>query len=875
MRNCARRVPFQPPMTRVLALAVLTSLAAAASAGAAQLPLSGTIDLTDEPTKSQVRLSGGDPSSLAGASVAGIGDFDGDGKADVAVGEPRLDPDGRIDGGGVHVVTRAGERGDLGDPATGIVIRGAKAGDAAGFDVAGAGDVNGDGLADLLVGAPLAGSAADAADQSGAAYLVFGRKDRAEIDLAGDFGGVRIVGAEAGAWLGRAVASLPDVNGDGRPELVVAAPKRNVGDRRDAGSVYVIFGPASGGTVDVSTLAGDGAGYRIDGAAGSKAGGALTGLGLGTVGDVNGDGRGEVLVGAPRAPAGAPGSAPLGRAYVVRGRPTAGVVDLAQLGAEEGYAVSGAPNRGDDASGPRFGESLSGVGDVNGDSVPDFVVGAHLANGPDRARGGIAYVVFGKADTAGQDAAKLGEGGYRVIGVSSNDQTGAATAAGGDFNADGLADVAVGAPFAGPLSRGAAGAVYVVYGRRGEQRDLDLAEIGDRGLRIAGGEGDVTGFAVDNAGDVDGDGGADLVVGAVGIDPNYLSNSRTTKPGSAAVVFGAGKGQQPGAEIITDPGYQEELARGCRPALNVQAVIEDNGYTDNQADRERIRLDAMQAYAATPRNFGTVLGISAFDESDQAVPLVEPTQLSPGRVDRLKKTIFDGIKGEDSFPGYEVMFTTLADDNPAAGARIMLVDGVTFEEIEELEGLTDGSAPTYVVAVGTPPDRTRMDVRQMRRVARETKGRYDVARSPRQLERVFQAIQSRLRCDLEADNYRENLDPEEESEVAETELEEGVHTADIVLTWREEDEDYEIEAIQILDEEGEDVIREIDEEELEEAYEESDPDQRVTAERGKTFRSLHVRGLRAGRRLRVIARSDDKGSSGRVYARITQSRRRR
>ena len=881
MRNCTRRRPFQRLMTRVLALAVLTLLAAAAPAGAAPLPLTGTIDLTDAPVSNTVRWTAGGPGGLAGASVAGVGDFDGDGRADVAGGEPARDSEGRARGGAVHVVTRSREAGALGDPATGIVIRGARAGDAAGFDVAGVGDVNGDGLADLLVGAPLAGSAGEPTDQAGAAYLVFGRRDRGEIDLAGEFGGVRIGGAEAGAWLGRSVASLPDVTGDGRPELVIGAPKRNVGERKDAGSVYVVFGPA-GGSVDVSRLVTDGAGYRIDGGVASSAGGALAGVGLGTVDDLNGDGRAEVLVGAPRAPAGAAGSAATGMAYVVRGRATAGVIDLAALGTEEGYAISGVALR-DDPTGPRFGESISGAGDVNGDKLPDLVVGAHLADGPDRNRAGVAYVVFGKADTARQDARKLGDGGYRIIGVSPDDQTGAATAGVGDFNADGLADVAVGAPFADSLSRNSAGAVYVAYGRRGEPTDLDLAEIGDRGLRIAGGEGDVTGFALAGAGDIDGDGGPDLVTGAVAIDAEYLSNSRSTKAGSAAVVFGAGAGQQPGAELINDPGYQEELARGCKPALNVQAVLDDDDYNDRVADPQRIRLDGIQAYVATPRNWGTVLGISAFgtsnDEDDEgdgsSAPLVEPTVLSRGKTDALKKLLFENFTGEDPFPGYDVMFTTLADDNPAAGARIMVIDGYTFGSVAELEGLTDGSAPTYIVAIGDPPDRDRGDIRQMKRVVRETKGRYYEARSARQLERKLQAIVSKIRCDLEADNFREHLDAEEESEVAETELEEGVHTADIALTWRDEDEDYEIDEIQILDEEGEEVYSEIDEEDIEEAYESSSRTARVTAARGKTFRSLHVRGLRAGRRLRVIARSDDKSSSGRVYARITQSRRRR
>lgn len=886
MRNCTPRPPLQRPMTRVLALAFLAVLAAAAPAGAALLPLTGTIDLTDAPASSALKWTATEKNALAGASVAGVGDFDGDGKADVAVSEPKRDTVAGAQSGAVHVLTAAREGGSIDDGAKAIHLRGAKAGDNAGFDVAGAGDVNGDGLADLLVGAPLAGSAGEATDQSGVAYLVFGRRDRSEVDLGGDFGGVRITGAEEGAWLGRAVASLPDVNGDGRPELIVSAPKRNVGDRKDAGSTYVIFGRASGGTVDVSTLVGDGAGYRIDGPVAGGSGGALAGLAISSIGDLSGDGRSEVLVGAPRAPAGAAGAPAAGLAFVVRGRPTAGVVDLAALGAEDGYVIAGPAPR-EQGTGPRFAESLSGLGDVNGDTLPDLVVGSHLANGPDRARAGIAYVVFGKADTARQDASRLGDGGYRIIGVSPDDQTGAATASAGDFNADGLDDVVVSAPFADPLSRANAGAVYVAYGKRGEQTDLDLAEVGDRGLRIAGGEGDVSGFAIDGAGDIDGDGGPDLVLGGVAIDADYLANTRTTKAGSAAIVLGAGKGQQPGAEIINDPGYQEELARGCKPVLNVQAVLDDDDYNDRVADPQRIRLDGIQAYVATPRNFGTVLGVTAFGQTEEEAadeefveeggsnPIIEPTVLRPGKVDALKKTLFENFTGDDPFPGYETMFTTLADDNPAAGARIMVIDGYTFRRVAELEGLTDGSAPTYIVAIGDPPDRNRNDIRQMKRVVRETKGRYYEARSARQLERKLQAIVSKIRCDIEADNFREHLDAEEEAEVAETELEEGVHTADIALTWRDEDEDYEIDEIQILDEEGEDVYSEIDEEEIEEAYETSSRDARVVAERGKTFRSLHVRGLRAGRRLRVIARSDDKSSSGRVYARITQSRRRR
>jgi hypothetical protein len=492
----------------------------------------------------------------------------------------------------------------------------------------------------------------------------------------------------------------------------------------------------------------------------------------------------------------------------------------------------------------------------------------------------VVHVVFGKADAATVDVDRLGEGGYRITGVGSDDSTGLAIAPAGDFDADGLPDLALGAPLSDPLSRPTAGAVYVVFGRKGAASEVDLAEIGDRGLRVAGVEGESAGFAVDGVGDVSGDGGADLAIGAVNIDPDYLFTLKSEKPGSTAIVFGAaGARDRPGGEITSDPGYKEAVAAGCTPAINVQAVLDDDGYNDKRADPGRLRLEGMQAYVATPRNYGTVLGVTGFgsEETDgESVALIEPSELTPGRADLHKGLLFKGITGEDSFPGYDRMFRTLADQNPSAGARIMVIDGYTFEEVAELEGLTDGSAPTYIVAIGEPPDRSRDDIRQMKRVTRETKGRYYEAKTARQLERALQAIQSRIRCDIEADLFQENLQNGDESEeVAETELEEDVKSADITVTWRDEEDDYEIDQVDILDSEEEELIRRYDDEDIEEAYEERDEDARLTAGRGRTFRALHLRELRAGRVLRVRLRADDRRTGGRVYVRVSQNRSRR
>src|SRR4051794_7619551 len=118
-----------------------------APAAAAPLPATGTLDLTDAPPAQVLRWTASEKDGLAGASVAGIGDFDGDGRADVAIGEPRADTDAGKNSGAVYVVFAARGEGALGDPTKVEVIQGAVAGGFAGFDVAAAGDVNGDGLA--------------------------------------------------------------------------------------------------------------------------------------------------------------------------------------------------------------------------------------------------------------------------------------------------------------------------------------------------------------------------------------------------------------------------------------------------------------------------------------------------------------------------------------------------------------------------------------------------------------------------------------------------------------------------------------------------------------------------------------------------------
>jgi hypothetical protein len=211
-------------------------------------------------------IRGGQPVQSAGLGVAGVGDVNGDGLADVAIGAPLegVDQSKQTSAGAVYVVY--GQRGsapvDLGQLAGhGYRISGPSGGQI-GFSLAGAGDFNGDGHPDLLIGAP--GDAAAFNHQTGTAYVVFGQTAKPTIDLnqpGND--GVTIRGAQPGDGLGRSVAGIGDIRGDGHSAVLLGAPTASVRCRVDAGAAYVVYGQ-SAGTIDLANL-GSG-GYRIDGA---------------------------------------------------------------------------------------------------------------------------------------------------------------------------------------------------------------------------------------------------------------------------------------------------------------------------------------------------------------------------------------------------------------------------------------------------------------------------------------------------------------------------------------------------------------------------------------------------------------------------------
>jgi Ca2+-binding RTX toxin-like protein len=414
------------------------------------------------------------------------------------------------------------------DGSTGFRLNGEARNDFAGTDVAGLGDINGDGFGDLIVGA--SGADANGID-TGASYVVFGKASGfgPALDLSALDGtnGFRLDGELDADHSGFAVSGAGDINGDGFGDFVIGAFGA-LSPRADGGTSYVVFGKASGfpSTLDLSALDGTN-GFRIDGEAAFD----QNGYAVSAAGDVNGDGFGDIIISAPQLGAAATGS-PAGTSYVVFGKPAGfgSSFALSSLDGTNGFRILG-EGPFDDS-----GSSLSSAGDVNGDGFADILIGAPYAyaGGNDSA----AYVVFGKASGFGSllELSSLdGANGFQITGETPDDLAGASVANAGDVNADGVADFIIGAPGADS----SIGASYVVFGRaQGFGPNLNLANLNGRnGFKIVGeAADDESGFSVAAAGDVNGDGFGDIIIGARDASPNG------DRSGAAYVLFGKASG---------------------------------------------------------------------------------------------------------------------------------------------------------------------------------------------------------------------------------------------------------------------------------------------------------------------------------------------
>ena len=413
-----------------------------------------------------------------------------------------------------------------------------------------------------------------------AALLPDAHAGNAVIDL-GDLGsgGFRIDGIDASDYAGRAVSGAGDVNGDGLADLIVGALGADPNGDNRAGESYVVFGKTSPNTVDLGNL-GSG-GFRIDGIDTSD----FSGFAVSGAGDVNGDGLADLIVGASGADPN--GDSDAGESYVVFGKTGTSAVDLGNLGSG-GFRIDGID------AGDYAGRAVSGAGDVNGDGLADLIVGAFGANPNGDGRAGESYVVFGKTGTSVVDLGNLGSGGFRIDGIDASDNAGRAVSGAGDVNGDGLADLIVGAYFADPNGDSGAGESYVVFGKTNTST-VDLGNLGSGGFRINGIDaGDRSGVAVSGAGDVNGDGLADLIVGASGTDPNgdsyagesYVVFSLQTPPLSAVYRARSRNGNPPQTAV----GVSGDGSNASHPDARTWIDFADGDDLPSNASIETVTL---------------------------------------------------------------------------------------------------------------------------------------------------------------------------------------------------------------------------------------------------------------------------------------------
>ncbi|WP_346839595.1 LamG-like jellyroll fold domain-containing protein [Microbulbifer sp. SAOS-129_SWC] len=482
-----------------------------------------------------------------GWNVASAGDVNGDGFDDVIVGAPQDDTNGE-DAGRAYVLfgNANGVLADLDTVASGsggFAINGQSAGDRTGFAVGGGGDINGDGLDDVVVGAPYA---TPTGDQEGLAFVVFGKADTAPVELSSiatevGNGGFVVYGSGYRDHLGGTI-TVGDVNGDGLADVALGEVFRqsndatyflNLNRQKDESLVYVVYGKADSAAVRVADIV-DGSyagGFVVSKTGKTNTYGWQFGAQVLPVGDFNSDGLQDFIVNR-----GLLGDNE-GTNRLLFGYPHTGAIEYDTI-SSSGYGLSILPEDGhygvtsQNRHNALPGFTTAALGDVNGDGLDDIALLAAdtgCCNGWQYPR---AYIVFGTSTQQDIDLAEIaaGHGGFVIhndasgVTLNTDDVVFGAIGGSGDINGDGYGDIIIGDPYADSGN----GRLYVVYGKS-DTGAVYLSDVvnDNGGFYTSGNGGDGVGHWVASAGDINGDGIADMLFGAPEADADGITDSGT------------------------------------------------------------------------------------------------------------------------------------------------------------------------------------------------------------------------------------------------------------------------------------------------------------------------------------------------------------
>ncbi|MEH2234282.1 MAG: hypothetical protein V7K71_32440 [Nostoc sp.] len=422
----------------------------------------------------------------------------------------------------------------------GFIINGIAEYDQLGYSVSNAGDINNDGIDDLIIGA--SASRPNGNNRIGQSYVVFGKTNLGSggsLNLSNLNGtnGFLIKGITQSYQSSYSVSNAGDINNDGIDDLIIGIRNTDPYDKDDAGQSYVVFGGTnlgSGGTLNLSSLDGTN-GFIINGIAVEDT--YSSSYSVSNAGDINNDGIDDLIIG--RVYTDPNGNNPIGQSYVVFGRTnlgSGGTLNLSSLDGTNGFLIKGIAEK--DYS----GYSVSNAGDINNDGIDDLIIGAPIANPNGNYRAGQTYVVFGGTNLGSGGTLNLssldGTNGFLINGIAENDLLGDFVNNAGDINNDGIDDLIIGALNPYPYSRNYPWQSYVVFGERnlGSGGTLNLSSLdGTNGFLINGiaiGD-DSVGISVRNAEDINNDGIDDLIIGAPAANPNGIRDA-----GQSYVVFG-------------------------------------------------------------------------------------------------------------------------------------------------------------------------------------------------------------------------------------------------------------------------------------------------------------------------------------------------